>query len=134
MPPQYFRLYFHYMYFNVGRSFYFQADNIIGYFILVPTIAAGAITFGILQQILTAFGQVSNSFQLIVNAWPTVIELISIHKRLWAFESVLKGTDLPQIDQDFLSGRIPKPKLNQGGWWNIRRRGIITTCRHAWHG
>ena len=101
----YFRLYFHYMYFNVGRSFYFQADNIIGYFILVPTIAAGAITFGILQQILTAFGQVSNSFQLIVNAWPTVIELISIHKRLWAFESVLKGTDLPQIDQDFMSGK-----------------------------
>ncbi|MGC6484380.1 MAG: peptide antibiotic transporter SbmA [Candidatus Puniceispirillales bacterium] len=101
----YFRLYFHYMYFNVGRSFYFQADNIIGYFILVPTIAAGAITFGILQQILTAFGQVSNSFQLIVNAWPTVIELISIHKRLFAFESVLKGNELPKMDEDFLAGK-----------------------------
>jgi peptide/bleomycin uptake transporter len=59
----YFRLYFHYMYFNVARSLYLQADNIFVYLILVPTIAAGTITFGILQQILTAFNQVSNSFQ-----------------------------------------------------------------------
>jgi len=57
----YFRLYFHYMYFNVARSLYLQADNIFVYIILVPTIAAGLITFGLLQQILTAFGQVSNS-------------------------------------------------------------------------
>ena len=100
----YFRLYFHYMYFNVARSFYFQADNIYGYFILVPTILAGTITFGILQQILTAFGQVSNSFQLVVNAWPTIIELLSIHKRLRAFESVLYDKPLPQIDVDFNEG------------------------------
>ncbi|MDP3895848.1 MAG: peptide antibiotic transporter SbmA, partial [Mesorhizobium sp.] len=39
----YFRLYFHYAYFNVARSFYLQADNIFAYFILVPTIAAGVI-------------------------------------------------------------------------------------------
>ena len=55
----YFRLYFHYAYFNVFRSIYIQADNIFAYLILIPTIAAGKITFGILQQILTAFGQVS---------------------------------------------------------------------------
>ena len=66
----YFRLYFHYMYFNVARSFYLQGDNIFGYLIMIPTIASGAITLGILQQILTAFGQVSNSFQYIVNSWP----------------------------------------------------------------
>ena len=80
----YFRLYFHYMYFNVARSFYLQGDNIFGYLIMIPTIASGAITLGILQQILTAFGQVSNSFQYIVNSWPTIIELLSIHKRLVA--------------------------------------------------
>ena len=100
----YFRLYFHYMYFNVARSFYFQADNIYGYFILVPTIVAGSITLGILQQILTAFGQVSNSFQLVVNAWPTIIELLSIHKRLKAFESVLDDRPLPKLDIDFNEG------------------------------
>ena len=101
----YFRLYFHYMYFNVARSFYIQADNIFSYFILIPTIVSGAITLGILQQILTAFGQVSNSFQYIVNSWPTIIELLSIHKRLKAFESVLDDKPLSKIDQDFMSGK-----------------------------
>ncbi len=94
----YFRLYFHYLYFNVARSFYLQADNIFSYLILIPTIVAGKITFGILQQILTAFGQVSNSFQYIVNAWPTIIELISIFKRLQTFESTLSGKSLSKIE------------------------------------
>ncbi len=101
----YFRLYFHYMYFNVARSFYIQADNIFAYLILVPTIAAGKITFGILQQILTAFGQVSNSFQYLVNSWPTIVELLSIYKRLRAFEAVMHGEKLPDIDRDFAEGR-----------------------------
>ena len=84
--------------FNVARSFYLQADNIFAYLILIPTIVAGKITFGILQQILTAFGQVSNSFQYIVNAWPTIIELISIFKRLQTFESALSGKSLSKIE------------------------------------
>ncbi len=99
----YFRLYFHYMYFNVFRGMYIQADNIFSYLILIPTIAAGAITFGILQQILTAFGQVSNSFQYLVNSWTTIVELLSIYKRLAAFEAVLDGQELPDIDQEWLA-------------------------------
>lgn len=94
----YFRLYFHYAYFNVFRSMYVQADNIFGHFILIPTIAAGNITFGVMQQILTAFGQVSNSFQYLVNSWPTIIELLSIHKRLIAFERAFDGRPLPAVE------------------------------------
>jgi peptide/bleomycin uptake transporter len=97
----YFRLYFHYMYFNVARMLYLQADNIFVFILLVPTIVVGAITFGILQQILTAFGQVSNSFQYLVNSWTTIVELLSVQKRLTAFESVLnepqQDTQLNQI-------------------------------------
>jgi len=95
----YFRLYFHYMYFNVARSLYLQADNIFAYLILVPTIAAGRITFGILQQILTAFSQVSNSFQYLVNSWTTIVELLSVYKRLTAFEAAIKHEALPSIEQ-----------------------------------
>lgn len=95
----YFRIYFHYMYFNVARMLYIQADNIFVYLLLIPTIAAGAITFGILQQILTAFSQVSNSFQYLVNSWTTIIELLSIHKRLASFEAAIKHEPLPAIDQ-----------------------------------
>ena len=98
----YFRLYFHYLYFNVARMFYLQADNLFVYFILVPTIVGGKITYGILQQILTAFGQVSSSFQYLVNSWSTIIELQSIFKRLKAFEAAIEGQELPSIDQQFI--------------------------------
>ncbi len=95
----YFKIYFHYMYFNVARGMYIQADNIFVYVLLIPTIAAGAITFGILQQILTAFSQVSNSFQYLVNSWTTIVELLSIYKRLSSFEAAIANQPLPAIDQ-----------------------------------
>ncbi len=103
----YFRLYFHYAYFNMFRGMYLQADNIFAYLILIPTIAAGTITFGILQQILTAFGQVSGSFQYLVNSWTTIIELLSIQKRLASFEAAFEGRELPDIDREYLARGKP---------------------------
>ena len=55
-----------------------------------PTIVAGIITLGVLQQILRAFDRVETSFQFLVNSWSTIVELISIYKRLRAFESRIK--------------------------------------------
>ena len=83
----YFRLYFHYAYFNMVRIWYLQLDNIYGLFILFPSIAAGAITLGLMMQILNVFGKVRESFQYLILSWPTIIELMSIYKRLKAFES-----------------------------------------------
>jgi len=85
----YFRLYFHYVYFNIARIFYLQADNIFSLIILVPSIVAGKLTLGLFNQITNAFNQVSNSFQYLVNSWTTIIELLSIYKRLRAFERTL---------------------------------------------
>lgn len=99
----YFRYYFHYAYFNVFRAGFGQADAIFSSVILIPTIAAGKITLGIWQQISTAFGQVSSSFQYLVSAWPQIVELISIYKRLRAFEATLLGEPLPDIDQRYLA-------------------------------
>jgi len=101
----YFRLYFHYMYFNIARSLYLQADNIFVYILLVPAIIAKTITFGILQQILTAFSQVSNSFQYLVNSWTTIVDLLSVYKRLSSFEAAIKNEPLPEIDQKELASR-----------------------------
>jgi peptide/bleomycin uptake transporter len=86
----YFRLYFHYMYFNVARMLYLQADNMFVLILLIPTIAVGAITFGVLQQILSAFNQVSNSFQYLVNSWTTIVDLLSVYKRLASFEQAIE--------------------------------------------
>ncbi|NTC83074.1 peptide antibiotic transporter SbmA [Agrobacterium tumefaciens] len=98
----YFRMYWHYLYFNVARYFYIQADAVFLLLMLVPTIVAGKITYGIYQQIATAFGQVSNSFQYLVNSWTTIIELLSIHKRLVAFEAAIDDKPLPEIDERYL--------------------------------
>ena len=83
----YFRIYFNYMYFNVGRIVYLQTDSIFPYIVLAPTIVAGKITLGPMNQILNAFSQVRSSLQYLVNSWSQIVELISIYKRLRAFEN-----------------------------------------------
>ena len=98
----YFRIYFHYAYFNLVRYLYIQADNVIVYIFLIPTIVSGRITLGIMNQILRAFGQVASSFQFLVNSWTTIIDLISVYKRLQAFEASIYDRELPKIDQEFL--------------------------------
>jgi peptide/bleomycin uptake transporter len=95
----YFRLYFNYMYFNVGRILYLQTDNIFPFIVLAPTIVAGKITLGAMNQILHAFGQVRESFQFLVNSWTIIVELLSIYKRLRAFEATLHGEELPAIEK-----------------------------------
>ena len=105
----YFRLYFHYMYFNVARIFYLQIDNVFGYVILAPAIVAGAITLGLMNQILNALDQVRSSFQYLVNSWTTVVELLSIYKRLRAFEATIHGEPLPSIEHQPLPYGEPQP-------------------------
>lgn len=101
----YFRLYFHYMYFNIARIFYLQVDNVFGFIVLAPAIVTGSITLGLMNQILNAFDQVRTSFQYLVNSWTTVVELLSIYKRLRSFEAAIGGEELPDIDRDYMQGR-----------------------------
>ena len=101
----YFRLYFHYMYFNVARIGYLQTDNIFPMIILAPTIVAGAITLGVMNQILNAFEQVRTSFQYLVNSWTTIVELLSIYKRLRGFEAMIDDDPLPEIDRRWMERR-----------------------------
>jgi len=102
----YFRMYFHYVYFNVFRYLYLQANNVFSIILMAPSIAAGTITLGLLNQITNAFSQVTSSFQYLVNSWPTIIELLSIYKRLRAFEAALEGEPLPGIDQRYVEGQV----------------------------
>src|SRR3954454_24673011 len=83
----YFRLYLNFLYFNVGRIVYLQTDVIFPYVLLGPTIVAGKITLGAMNQILNAFTQVRNAFQYLINSWSTIVDLISIYNRLRAFEA-----------------------------------------------
>lgn len=104
----YFRYYFHTVYFNIARSVYMQADNIYSLIILIPSIVAGKLTLGVLNQIQNVFDQVRLSFQYLVTSWTSIIELLSIYKRLRAFEAVIQGAPLPRIEMqspDIAQGR-----------------------------
>jgi peptide/bleomycin uptake transporter len=96
----YFRLYLNYLYFNIARYAYLQAGVLVPYVALAPTIVAAGFTLGVMQQILRAFDRVQSSFQYLVNSWTTIVELLSIYKRLKAFEATLHAQPLDSIEAE----------------------------------
>lgn len=88
----YFTLYLHYLYFNLVRYSYIQSTVLIPYIALAPSLIAGAITYGLMQRIVSAFSQVKSAFQFLLNSWSSIVELISIYQRLRAFEKTLHDT------------------------------------------
>ena len=84
--------YLRYLYFNIGRIAYLQANVLSAYVFLAPAIVAGVVTLGVMQQIIRAFGRVEGSMQYLLKAWPTIIELASVYKRLREFEDKLKSS------------------------------------------
>lgn len=91
----YFRLFFHYLYFDVVKWSYLQVSVLVPLIALGPTVVAGVITLGVMQQISRAFDKVTESFQYLVYSWSTIIELLSVYKRLRAFEARLHDTPPP---------------------------------------
>ncbi|MEM6678562.1 MAG: peptide antibiotic transporter SbmA [Pseudomonadota bacterium] len=102
----YFRLYLNYLYFNVARYGYLQAGVMLPYLALGPTIIGAGFTLGVMQQILRAFQRVENSFQFLVMSWTTIVELMSIYKRLSAFERAIAGDEQAMIEFES-EGRVP---------------------------
>jgi peptide/bleomycin uptake transporter len=87
--------YIRYLYFNIGRMAYLQANVLSAYVFLAPAIVAGVVTLGVMQQIIRAFGRVEGSMQYLLKAWPTIIELVSVYRRLREFEaSILEDNEV----------------------------------------
>jgi peptide/bleomycin uptake transporter len=95
----YFRLFFHYLYFDVVKWSYLQASVLVPLVALGPTVVAGVITLGIYQQIARAFDKVTESFQYLVMSWSTIVELISVYKRLRAFEARIHASEEAPPDE-----------------------------------
>ncbi|NNU79546.1 peptide antibiotic transporter SbmA [Halovulum dunhuangense] len=94
----YFRLYLNYLYFDIARFGYLQAGVMVPYIALGPTVIAAGFTLGVMQQIIRAFSRVEDSFQFLVHNWSTIVELMSIYKRLKAFEQTIAGQELTGIE------------------------------------
>lgn len=101
MQRNYFRIYFHYTYFNVARYAFLNASQFFPYIAIGPSVVTGLVTLGLFQQILQAFGQVSDSFRFLMNSWTTIINLISVYQRLRGFErSIPPGSRAIANDYD----------------------------------
>ncbi len=98
LKQNYYTLYKNYVYFDLGRNVYANADTVYSLILLFPSIVAGTMTLGLFTQINNAFDKVRESFQVLFNDWDDIIKLISIYKRLRAFEATLIGKSLPTIE------------------------------------
>ena len=90
--------YIRYLYFNIGRIAYLQANVLSAYVFLAPAIVAGVVTLGVMQQIIRAFGRVEASMQYILKAWPVLIELASVYRRLREFENKIKINEIESLE------------------------------------
>ena len=79
----YFRLYFNYLYFNVARILYLQADNIFSLLVLIPSIAAGKLSLGLMtadiQRVRPGARVVPVSRQFMVNDRRIAVDLQTSH-------------------------------------------------------
>jgi peptide/bleomycin uptake transporter len=97
LKANYYKLYKNYIYFDLGRNVYVNADTVYSIILLFPSIVAGTMTLGLYQQINNAFDQVRSSIQVLFNDWDDIIRLISIYKRLRAFEAAIQGKPIEAI-------------------------------------
>ncbi len=99
LKGNYYTLYRNYVYFDLGRNVYVNADTVYSLILLFPSIVAGTMTLGLFQQINNAFDQVRSSIQVLFNDWDDIIRLISIFKRLRTFEAAIGGVPIEAIPE-----------------------------------
>ena len=86
----YFRLYKHYLYFDIAKWSYLQFGVIVPYIMMGPTIVAGSSPSVCCSRSCARSTGWRPRSSFLVNSWATIVELISIYKRLKAFESRIK--------------------------------------------
>jgi len=77
-------------------SFYGQIAIIFPILVAAPRYFAGAFTFGVLMQISSAFGTVSDSFSWFINSYSTLVEWRATVNRLREFKRVMRSTHIKE--------------------------------------
>ncbi|UJQ95385.1 putative transporter [Mariluticola halotolerans] len=105
----YFRLYLHYGYFDLWINLYNQLTLLTPLLMMGPGMFTGLVTFGLFQQVSSAFDRVDGSFRIVLDNWTVLTELRSIWKRLHEFELNLDKFDSGKDVGDFEVGPDPVP-------------------------
>jgi peptide/bleomycin uptake transporter len=91
LRKSYHRLFFHYLYFDTAKLTYLQFGIVVPFLVLGPTVIAGTLTLGMFAQTIRSFERIQTSFQVLVRNWASMVELLSVFKRLRAFEANIKA-------------------------------------------
>jgi peptide/bleomycin uptake transporter len=91
LKKSYHRLFFHYLYFDTAKLTYLQFGIVVPFLVLGPTVIAGTLTLGMFAQTIRSFERIQTSFQVLVRNWASMVELLSVFKRLRAFEANIKA-------------------------------------------
>lgn len=98
----YFKLFLHYGYFDVWINVFNQITTLTPLLMMGPGLFSGAVTFGLYQQVSSAFDRVDGAFRIVLDNWTTLTELRSIWKRLhefeWNLDKFNTGKDVGDIE------------------------------------
>jgi peptide/bleomycin uptake transporter len=89
----YYRLFNWYMGFGVWQTAFGMIAGNVALVALAPSYFAELITFGVLIQVLNAFGRVEGALTYFIDRWTTIVEFQSVIKRLKEFNKVLDESD-----------------------------------------
>lgn len=78
------------------NAFYGQIAIIFPFVVAAPRYFAGAFTLGVLMQISSAFGTVSDSFSWFLNSYRTLVEWRATVNRLREFKRVMRTSHLKE--------------------------------------
>ena len=94
VKKNYYRLFNWYMGFGVWSTAFGLAAGNIAIIVLAPSYFEQLITFGVLFQVLNAFGRVEGSMTFFIDRWTTIVDFQSVIKRLREFNKVLDEAEL----------------------------------------
>jgi peptide/bleomycin uptake transporter len=89
----YYRLFNYYMGFGVWQTAFGMFAGNVALVVLANSYFAQLITFGVLIQVLNAFGRVESSLTYFIDRWTTIVDFQSVIKRLREFNKVLDEAD-----------------------------------------
>ena len=89
----YYRLLNYYMGFGIWQTSFSLIAGNVAIIVLAPSYFAQLITFGVLIQVLNAFGRVEGALTYFIDRWTTIVDFQSVIKRLLEFNRVLDEAD-----------------------------------------
>lgn len=90
----YYRLFNWYMGFGVWQTAFGLCVGNLALIVLAPAYFDQLITLGVLFQVLNAFGRVESSMGFFIDRWTTIVDFLSVIKRIREFNKALDTAEL----------------------------------------